>query len=49
VICEGEMLELLGKDHIAISEGDSIVIRFIDDIINERFNSVVSKNITFRL
>lgn len=49
VICEGEMLELLGKDHIAISEGDSIVIRFIDDIINKTFNSVMSKNIIFKL
>jgi len=49
VICEGEMLELLGKDHIAISEGDSIVIRFIDDIINKTFNNVMSKNIIFKL
>lgn len=48
VICEGEMLDLLGKDRIAISEGDSMVIRFIDDIINERFDSVVSKGIKFR-
>jgi len=48
MICEGETLELLGKDRIAISEGDSMVIRFIDDIINERFESVVSKGIKFR-
>jgi hypothetical protein len=49
MICEGEMLDLLGKDHIAISEGDSMVIRFIDDIINERFENIVSKGIKFKL
>ena len=49
VICEGEMLDILGKDHIAISEGDSTVIRFIDDIINERFQSVMTRNVKFRL
>lgn len=49
VICEGEILETLGKDHIAISEGDSVVIRFIDDIINERFNNVITKNIQFKI
>ena len=48
VICEGEMIDLLDKDHIAMSEGDSMVIRFIDDIINERFESVVSKGIRFK-
>jgi len=49
VICEGEILETLSKDHIAISEGDSVVIRFIDDIINERFNNVITKNIQFKI
>lgn len=49
VICESEMLNILGKDQISISEGDSIIIRFIDDIINERFESVVSKGIKFRI
>jgi len=49
MICEAEMLDILGKDQIAISEGDSMVIRFIDDIINERFESVVSKGIKFRI
>jgi hypothetical protein len=48
LICEGEMLDILGKDQIVISEGDSMVVRFIDDIINERFESVVSKGIKFR-
>jgi len=49
LIYEGEILDILGKDQLAISEGDSIVIRFIDDIINERYNSIVSKNIKFRI
>lgn len=49
LICEGEMLDILGKDQIVVSEGDSMVIRFIDDIINERFESVVSKGIKFRI
>lgn len=49
VIYEAEMLDVLGKDQIAISEGDSVVIRFIDDIINERFEGVVSKGIRFRI
>lgn len=48
-IYETECLDLLGKDHIAIAEGDSIVIRFIDDIINERFTNIVSKNIRFKI
>jgi len=48
LICEGEILEFLDKDHIVMSEGDSTVIRFIDDIINERFLDVISKNIQFR-
>lgn len=48
LICEAEMLDILGKDQIVISEGDSMVIRFIDDIINERFESIVSKGIKFR-
>jgi hypothetical protein len=48
MLCEGEMMDMLDKDHIAISEGDSMVIRFIDDIINERFESVVSKGIRFK-
>lgn len=49
LICEGEMLDILGKDQIVVSEGDSTVIRFIDDIINERFESVVSKGIKFKI
>jgi hypothetical protein len=49
VICEAEMIDILSKDQITISEGDSMVIRFIDDIINERFESVVSKGIKFKL
>jgi len=49
VIYEGEYLDFLSKDQIVISQGDSMVIRFIDDIINERFESVVSKGIKFRI
>lgn len=48
LIYEGDMLDILGKDQIVMSEGDSMVVRFIDDIINERFESVVSKGIKFR-
>ena len=40
-------LDILGKDHIVMSENDSMVVRFIDDIINERFESVVSKGVKF--
>ncbi|HQF36915.1 MAG TPA: hypothetical protein PLL26_04725 [Candidatus Dojkabacteria bacterium] len=49
MICEGEMLDILGKDRIVVSEGDSMIIRFIDDIINERFETVVSKGIKFKI
>ena len=42
MICETEMMDILGKDKIMMSEGDSMVLRFIDDIINERFESVIS-------
>ncbi len=49
VICEAEYLDILSKDQIIISEGDSMVVRFIDDIINERFESIVSRNIKFRI
>ncbi|MFA7506996.1 MAG: hypothetical protein WCZ11_02035 [Bacilli bacterium] len=49
VICEGEFVDLLSKDQIAIQEGDSVIVRFINDIINERFNSVISKGIKFKL
>ena len=49
LICEGEYVDILGKDQIVVSEGDSMVIRFIDDIINERFEDVVSKGIKFRI
>jgi hypothetical protein len=49
LIYEGEDLDILGKDQIVVSEGDSMIIRFIDDIINERFESVISKGIKFRI
>lgn len=49
LICEGEELEFLGKDHIVMSDGDSTVIRFIDDIINERFDDIILRNIRFKI
>lgn len=49
IICEGEYADILGMDQIVVSEGDSMVVRFIDDIINERFESVVSRGIKFKL
>jgi len=48
-IYEGEVLEILDRDRIVISEGDLSVVRFIDDIINERFEEVISKGIKFKL
>jgi len=49
VICEGEYIDILGKDQIIVNEGDLSVIKFIDDIINERYENVVSKGIKFRI
>jgi hypothetical protein len=49
LICEGEYVDILGRDQIIVSEGDSMIIRFIDDIINERFESVISKGIKFKI
>jgi hypothetical protein len=40
-------LSILSKDHITIADGDSVVVRFIDDIINERFYDIISKKIKF--
>lgn len=41
--------DILSADHIAVYEGNSVVYRFIDDIINDRYLNVVSKQIKFRL
>ncbi len=49
VICEQDTLKLLEKDQVALIKGDSTIIKFIDDIINEMFESVVSKGIKFKL
>jgi hypothetical protein len=46
IICEGDT-SCIDDDRIAVYESDSVIYRFINDIINERFKSVVSKGIRF--
>ena len=49
LICEGHEFELLDQDQITICEGNYCVRKFIDDVINEDFMSVISKKIEFRI
>ena len=49
IICEGDFSNILSQDQIAIVEGDSIVVRFINDIINERYEQIISKGIKIHI
>jgi hypothetical protein len=49
VICEGEFDNIINNDQIVIQDGDSMVIRFINDIINERFEEIMTKGVKFRI
>ncbi|MFW6246931.1 MAG: S80 family phage morphogenetic serine protease [bacterium] len=49
LICEGEEIELLQEEQITICEGNYCVRRFIDDVIAERFASVIGSSIGFRI
>lgn len=46
-IYEGVDLNILNNDHITIMDGNSTIVKFIDDIINERFYDIISKKIKF--
>jgi hypothetical protein len=48
IICEGECT-CLDDDKIAMYEGDSVIVRFINDIINEQFKNVISSGIRFKI
>ncbi|MCP4763389.1 MAG: hypothetical protein GY870_16575 [archaeon] len=43
ILCEAEDLSVLEADSITLCEGGSCTVRFIDDIINERFSNALSK------
>lgn len=47
VLCEADELNILDKDHVTITDGDSMIVKFIDDIINEQFFDIISKKIRF--
>jgi hypothetical protein len=49
VICEGEFSNIINADQIIIQENDSSVVRFINDIINERFEEIAAKLVKFRI
>lgn len=46
---ESEDLNFLNEDQITICEGNSCVVKFISDIIEERFKDVVSSKIRFNI
>jgi hypothetical protein len=49
VIYENSDLDLLMSDQVNVIVNNSNVLKFIDDIINERFMEVASKKIRFRI
>jgi len=49
VFYESADLDMLNEDHITIMDGNSTIVKFIDDIINERFYNIISKKIKFNL
>jgi hypothetical protein len=49
LICENaDVMSIIENDHLRICDGDSCVVKFIDDIINEQFLEVIGRRLVFK-
>ena len=49
IICENEEFDLLSSDHVTICENNYCYRKFVDDVVAERFASVISSKMKFRI
>jgi len=49
VMCEGDELSILEADGIHVSQGSQNMLQFIEEIINNKFDSIISGQIQFRI
>lgn len=49
VMCEGDELSILEAEGIHVPQGSQSMLKFIDEIINEKFNNIISGQIQFKI
>jgi len=49
VMCEGDELSILEAEGIHMPQGNQSMLKFIDEIINEKFNNIISGQIQFKI